>query len=325
MKNRFICLIYIYTAIDMYYILIMELRQLKYFVAVAEELHFGRAARRVHISQPPLSQQIKALEDEMGVKLLKRTSRSVSLTAAGRLFLEEARSILAQLDRASDKVLRTARGEIGHLSIGFVGPAMDGRLPEALKEFQKRYPDVILSLNEQGTRAQMEALIQDRIHIGFLRLFGNDLGGFQKELFLREPYLLALPRGHALTKKRDLTLASLKGHPMILFPRPIQPALYDNIISSLEKAGVTPVISQEAGTKHTTIALVSAGLGVALVPASTANLKRTGVAFRPIKGALPPVEIFMVWPEDMGNPIVDRFLTITRLYKTDDFNVRTIS
>jgi DNA-binding transcriptional LysR family regulator len=304
----------------MYYILIMELRQLKYFVAVAEELHFGRAARRVHISQPPLSQQIKALEDEMGVRLFERTSRSVSLTAAGRLFLEEARSILVRMDRAAGKAVRAARGEIGPLSIGFVGPVMDSRLPGALREFRKKFPDVSLSLHEQGTRAQLEALNQDRIHLGFLRLFGNDLPGFRRELFLRESYLLALPRGHTLAQRRDLTLASLKGQPMIFFPRSIQPALYDHIKDALKHSGVNPLISQEAGTKHTTTALVSAGLGVALVPASTANIRRAGVTYRSIKGDLPPVEIFMVWPEDTDNPILDHFLQIARSYKTGDFS-----
>ncbi len=276
----------------------MDVRQLRFFMAVAEELHFGRAARRLNMSQPPLSQQIRALEDGLGVRLFTRTSRSVVLTDAGRAMMERAGDILAAMERLGTEVQDAQRGMTGRLPIGFVRPAMEGRLPGAIREFRRERPEVALELREMLTPDQLTALRAGELRVGFVRLYGHDLTGLVAELFMREPYVLAIPRGHALARMRRVPLGRLAGEPMIFHPRHLMPALHDAMTACCVRAGFRPSIVQEARVKQTAIALVAAGLGMAFVPRSSTVSQRPDVVFRPLEDeALPWVEIWCVRPE----------------------------
>ena len=215
----------------------MELRHLRYFVTVAEELHFGRAARRLHLSQPPLSMQIKALESEVGAMLLARSRRKVELTPAGVVFLREAREILTRVEQAGAAARRADRGEIGELSIAFITIADYNVLPLVLSEFRARHPGVRLNLREATTDAQLRDLAAQRIDVGFMLAPVQD-ATLASEPLLREPLIAALAERHPLARKRGaLPLASLAEWPFILFPRHMAPGLYDDIVSFCRQTG----------------------------------------------------------------------------------------
>lgn len=296
----------------MLYILIMELRQLKYFVAVAEELHFGRAAERVHICQPPLSQQIKNLEAELGARLLDRDSRNVSLTEAGKAFLEDAREILTRVDEAALRAHRMGSGREGRVKVGFVFPALDTFFPEAIREYRLSHPLVELVLREMGTAVQLEALRVNHIDLGFIRLFQQQAADLVFERIVEEPYILAIPFDHPLASEKEIHVDLLGGEPLILFPRRTHPALHDQIVSSMRGPAGIPYIIQEVTTKFTAIALASAGIGLALVPESAKRQKRKGVVFRRIVGPLPRVELSLVWKEDNDDPCLHNFINLVR-------------
>ena len=310
--RRLICPIYLLFMIDMLYILIMELRQLKYFVAVAEELHFGRAAERVHICQPPLSQQIKNLEEELGARLFNRDSRKVSLTEAGKAFLEDAREILGRAEEAAMRVLRMGRGQEGRVTVGFVLPTLDTLFPEAIREFRLSHPLVELILHEMGTAAQLEALQAHGLDLGFIRMFQQEAAGLIFERIVEEPYILAIPFDHPLASKKQVHVDLLGGEPLILFPRRTHPALHDRIISSVRGSAGIPSVVQEVTTKATAIALASAGIGLALVPESAKKQKRKGVVFRRIVGQLPKVELSLVWKQENDDPCLHNFINLIR-------------
>jgi DNA-binding transcriptional LysR family regulator len=276
----------------------MEMRQLRYFIAVAEELHFGRAAQRVNICQPPLSQQIKNLEKELGAQLFHRKNKKISLTDAGAAFLEDAKEILKRVDLATERARGLARGVIGWISLGLVLPAMDTFLPDAIRVFRSENPLVEIKLLEMGTSAQLSALRTGHIHMGVMRLFQHDTRGLIVERIVEEPYILAVPSGHRLASLSAIPLSSLDGEPLIFLPRHSHPALYDKTVACFSAASCTPIIVQEATTKFVAVALVAAGLGMALVPASTRKQIRPGVIYRPILGNLPLVELSLVWPEN---------------------------
>ncbi|EMG37862.1 transcriptional regulator [Desulfocurvibacter africanus PCS] len=286
----------------------MDVRQLRYFLAVAEELHFGRAAERLHMAQPPLSQQIRKLEEELGATLFRRTSRSVVLTRAGEVLLVEARDILRAMDRATQKVRDTAHGLAGTIVMGLMGPALDTAVPEVLARFRQKYPDVTLHLEELLTGAQIERLLAGTLDCGIVRLFEQEVSGLATRLIHREPYVLALPAGHALARRKRVRLGQLDGQPLIIFPRRMQPMLHDAMLAALLRAGARMHISQEALTKLTTLALVAAGSGLALVPASAKRTGRPGVVFKDVDGDLPLVEIFVAWSEARPNPALDKLL-----------------
>lgn len=273
----------------------MELRHLRYFVTVAEELHFGRAARRLHISQPPLSTQIRSLEGELGVTLLNRNQRHVALTHAGNAFLGEARHILARLDQAVLMTRRAGRGEVGEIVIGFISVADYNVLPIVLREFRARFPLVNLTLRESTSDAQMQDLIAGRIDVGFLLPPITD-PSLSSAPILREPLIAALPDSHLLARRPGkLALAKLKDAPFILFPRPMAPGMYDDILSFCRSAGFSPRVEQEAVQMQTIVSLVSAELGVALIPASLTNLQRTGVTYKFLRETSPLTEIHLAW------------------------------
>lgn len=269
----------------------MELRDCQCFVAVAEELHFGRAAARLGLAQPPLSQRIKALEAELGAKLFARTSRSVALTPAGEAFWVEARVVLEAAERAGETARRVALGLAGRLRVGFVNPAMDAFLAAVLAKFRQDAPDVALVLRELSTREQLGELATGRLEVGFFRHFGQDAPGAAVTVVWREPYVLALPAGHALARKGRVELAELAGRPMILPSRSGAPRLRPAIEAALAGAGAVPEIAQEAASKFTMLSLVAAGVGLALLPASVRVWKRAGVVLRALGPGLPPVEL----------------------------------
>ena len=290
----------------------MELRQLRYFVAIAEEGNFSRAAERLHLSQPPLSTQIKSLEDELGVRLLERTNRGVSLTAAGSVFYEETRAVLARLEHARDRTRRADRGDIGMLCVGFVSIADYGILPPALKHFRASFPLVEVQLHELTTDAQIRELRATRLDLG-IALAPVDAPDLEFERLLREELVLAAPSGHpAVRGSGAVDLRTLAKESFIIPPRDIAPGLYDLIISHCHAFGFAPRITQHARQMQTVVGLVSSGMGFALVPSSVRNLKRTGVQYRPLRGKAAVVEIGTLRRRGTQSAVRDHFAEALR-------------
>ena len=289
----------------------IELRPLRYFVAVAEEMHFGRAAARLHMTQPPLSQTIQALESQLGTPLFSRTRRSVALTAAGRALLPEAQRLLMQAESLPALVQRAAAGESGQLRLAFVSSADYSVLPIALREFRSAYPAVQIDLREATSDVQLEELAAGNIDLGILIPPVPDKLKTILDYFpvLTEPLVLALPADSKLaTATRKVSLKSFAGLPLIIFPRRLAPALHDQILGCFREAGLTPSIEQEAIQMQTIVGLVAAGMGIALVPQSVSNLKRPGVEYRALKEASPLVEIGLAWRRDNTSPVLQSFL-----------------
>ncbi len=289
----------------------MELRHLRYFLAVAEELHFGRAAERLQMAQPPLSQQIRKLEEELGVQLFYRTKRRVQLTDAGQVFLEHAQLTLAQAEQAIKAAQRANHGEFGRLVIGFVGSASYDVLPDILRVYRERFPDVSLVLRELTTIQQVHALLNGRVNIGFIRPPVHD-EALEVETILREPFLVALPENHSLASQAEIPLEALSREFFVLFPRHLGPGFYDQIVSLCQQAGFSPDVSQEAIEMQTIVSLVAAGFGVALVPASLQNLQRVGVIYRRIQGATPAAELAMIWRKNASLPVLQTFMAVVK-------------
>jgi len=292
-----------------------ELRQLRYFVAVAEELHFGRAAHRLHMTQPPLSQTIQAFEAALGTPLFARTNRSVALTPAGLALLPEARRILQQAATLPDLAQRAAAGEIGRLSLAFVSSADYSVLPAFLREFRAAYPQVQIDLREATSDVQLEDLMQNRVDAGLLIPPLPDKAKIELDYarVLSEPLILAAPHGlKELRAKHPVNLTTLADQPLIIFPRRIAPALHDAIMGCFHDAGMTPRIAQEAIQMQTIVGLVSAGMGIALVPQSVSNLKRPGVDYRTLAGKPPTVETGLAWRRDNHSPVLRAFLELLR-------------
>ncbi|MBW4562637.1 MAG: LysR family transcriptional regulator [Mojavia pulchra JT2-VF2] len=290
----------------------MELRHLRYFIAVAEELHFSRAAERLHIAQPPLSQQIQQLEAELGVELFDRkTKRQVQLTAAGQVFLQEAYQLLAQLDKAIDLTQRTGRGERGQLRIGFTSLVSYDVLPVILRSFREQFPEVELILQELSTTQQEQALGDRSIHVGFAHppLENNTLS---QECIQQEPLIVALSETHSLAKQERISVRSLADESFIMFPRHLGPGLYDQIVSLCQLGNFSPKVAQEAIQMQTIIGLVSAGIGIAIVPSSLQNFQRSGVVYCLVQEKTPLVETSVVWQQENITPVIREFLQVVR-------------
>lgn len=295
----------------------MELRHLRYFVAVATELHFGRAAKQLHITQPPLSMQIRALEEELGVTLLHRTRRQVSMTRAGKAFLHDARQILERAEQAVLTARRAARGEIGELVVGFISVADYNLLPLVLREFRRCYPRVTMSLKELTTDAQIAELSEGRIDVGFL-LPPVSEPTIESVPILREPLIAAIPEHHPLASTQGkIPLASLSSAPFIMTPRHMAPGLHDDIVSFCHSAGFSPQVVQEAIQMQTVISLVSAEMGVALIPESLQNLQRTGVIYKRLKEKSPLTEIRLAWRAGDNLPALKLFIQLARQIADD--------
>jgi DNA-binding transcriptional LysR family regulator len=288
---------------------IVELRHLRYFVAVAEERHFGRAARRLHIAQPPLSQQIRVLERDLGVTLLHRTSRRVLLTDAGRAFLVEARSTLAQAARATEVASRAAGGEIGQLMIGHMASAELNVFPRLLPVFRKRYPGIELTFQLLGVGEQFEMLRTGEIHVGFLRLPASDRTLTVKPL-VREPLVIALPERHSLARRRSLSLRALRGERLLLFPRTHAPGYYDLLVAICRQAGLQPMIVQETRHLHTVLSLVATGHGVSLVPKCVARLGRPGIVCRAVRPSPRDTEIGIAYDPMAPSALARTFVAV---------------
>jgi DNA-binding transcriptional LysR family regulator len=301
----------------------MELRQLRYFIAVAEERSFSRAAGRLHISQPPLSTQIMTLEKELGTRLFDRSNRGVSLTAAGSVFYEEMRAVLVRLEHGKARAQQAGLGSVGTLTVGFVSIADYGILPPALQEFRTRFPAVEVQLHELTTDLQIREMRAGRIDLGIA------LGPLQEvdlmfEAIQHEELVLAAPTGHRLTKiKGALDLPAFSKENFIVPPRDVAPGLYDLIISRCYSSGFVPRITQHARQMQTVISLVAAGMGVALVPSSVQNLKRAGVHYRRIRGASANIEIGILRSLSINSALQDNFRAMLKqMVQRDDIRRR---
>jgi DNA-binding transcriptional LysR family regulator len=289
----------------------MELRHLRYFIAVAEELNFGRAAVRLHIAQPPLSRQIRDLEREIGTPLFERGARGVSLTVAGRAFLPEARLTLTQAERAQRTAQRAAQGEAGRLRVGFVDAAThSGILPDVLAFFRMHLPGIGLTLHEMDAPQQADALRDGRIDLAIVLSPPADADHWlHVDVVYSDPLIVALPRTHRLASRRRLAMSDLSTEGFVLFPRPVAPALHDEVIARCRAARFSPRIVQEAVSWHTIVSLVSAGIGLAFVPRSIHELRQAGVVYRPVRDLHIDMELVATWRRGERSPVRDRFLT----------------
>lgn len=291
---------------------IIELRLLRYFVAVAEHLHFGRAAESLGIAQPPLSIQIQQLERKLGATLLHRDRRHVALTEPGTIFLDHARRILSASEEAVEEVRRAATGKVGRLRIGAVSSATyEDLVSIAIRRFREENQGVVLSLQEMTTSEQIESLQRGEIDIGFVRPPAQG-AGIQLEVVKREPLLAALPSTHRLAKRRKVRVKELAGEAWVTLPPELGLGFHDLVLGVCLKAGFTPSVSQVAFQIHTMVGLVAAGLGVTLVPASVASLHREGVTYCRLADATAPVETAAAYLQASDSPILANFLKIMR-------------
>lgn len=290
----------------------VELRHLRAFVAVAEELHFGRAAARLYLAQPALTKQIQQLEVTLGVKLLERSSRSVALTPPGVAFLDEARRTLDQTRRAIDAALRSARGESGRLRIGFSATAPHGAFPHVIRNFREQYPDVRLELSELWSADQAEGLLADRLDLGFANepAVASDL--LDRQPVQQDSIVVAVPTGHELAEREYVQLGELAHESFITFPRSTAPGYFDQLIAACQRAGFSPRMSQEVMEVPATLSLVAAGLGVALLPSAMRTLRREGVTYAGIADEPPIVSTVIAWRRGNASPTVRRFLEVAR-------------
>jgi DNA-binding transcriptional LysR family regulator len=292
-----------------------ELSHLRSFVVVAEELHFGRAATRLHMTQPPLSRQIQLLEHQVGAQLLDRSSRNVRLTPAGRAFLPDARAILRLAESASLSARRISSGDAGSIAIGFTASTGYRFLPGLIVACLEKLPGVEFILKEMVTMEQAEALASGRLDVALLRPHAATTD-FETRCVTREPLLVALPENHRLASGALPTLEDFDHAPFLIYS-PIEARYFHDLVTgTFSRAGVHPDYTQYVTQIHTVLALVRAGLGCALVPESATALRFEGVAFRPVKKLRPakPVELFMAWKRDNDNPVLGKFLDVSRDY-----------
>jgi DNA-binding transcriptional LysR family regulator len=285
-----------------------ELRLWRQFVALAEDLHFGRAAARLHMTQPPLTQAIQGLERSLGVPLFHRTRRSVALTPAGLALLPAVRRLLAAAEALPQVAQAAAAGLAGQLRLAFVSNVAYGPLPEWLRSFRLAHPDVALQLREATLDVQLAAFDADEIDAGFvLHAPGAVPPGFAAWAALTEPLVMALPASHPAADGPQLRLRDVASEPLVIFPRQIAPSLYDAVLAAYRARGATPQIGQEAIQMQTIVNLVSAGMGLAWVPASVTRLQRPGVVYRPVADAALQCQTSLVW-RTPPPPVVQRFV-----------------
>ena len=292
----------------------MELRHLRYFVAVAEELHFGRAAARLHIQQPPLSRQIQDLESELGFPLFERSRRRVELTPAGAALLGRTRQVFDALEVAIHDARSASEGDSGRLVVGYPSSLAYSGLTELLRAFRTRFPSVELSLRELPPGEQIDGLKAGNLDVGFVRTSLDD-PSLAADLVRREALMVVLPDDHRLATRRSIPLAALASEPFVLFPRARGPAFFDQLMALCGSAGFTPRIVQEA-PQLDIVSMVAAGFGVSIMPSSMRNFRRPGLAFRAIVGA-PQLELLIVWRHQNLSPALHKFVDLVRVLGMD--------
>jgi DNA-binding transcriptional LysR family regulator len=290
----------------------LELRHLRYFVAVAEELHFGRAAARLHLAQPPLSQQIRKLEGILGTPLFTRTSRAVKLTSAGEVLLERARRRLHEVQEDLEEARRVGRGEVGSLKVGFIGSGMLTPLPRMLGQYRRRYPNVLLQLHESHTAGVIRGLTTSTLDVGFLR-DGGESASLVVEVLFSEPFVAVLPSGHRRAKQRSVSAAELRDEPFVFFSPTAGSRAYEKSMSLCEEHGFRPEVVQEAPQWLTVLRLVGAGLGVTIAPACVEQVAGTDVVCRGLRGAKVKSDIELAYRKDDERAIVKAFCVIARM------------
>ncbi len=285
----------------------MELRLLHYFVTLAEELHFGRAAQRLFISQPPLSVAIKQLEEELQAQLFERSSKGVRLTAAGEHLLDKARQLLALSHQAAQETRDVARGTVGHLRLGFVGSSLYRGLPQALEAMQQTHPRVRVDMLEANSAEQIQGLQQMRLDVALVHSI-QPPEGIASQLIMEEPFVVCLPDRHALCTAQAVDLADLKDDRLILFSNLVSPTYHQRIYEMCQAHGFTPEVRHEVRHWLSVIALVSLGQGVALVPAALERVGLPHLVFRPPLGEHPRSEMLAMWRAAPANPLVQALL-----------------
>ncbi|MBB3442675.1 LysR family transcriptional regulator [Rhizobium sp. BK379] len=289
----------------------MELRHLRYFLAVAEEGNFTRAAARLGIGQPPLSQQIRDLETEIGAMLFHRVPHGAELTAAGAAFLPEAKASLAAAEKARLAAQSANRGETGRLSLGFTASsAFNPVVSTTIRRFQARWPDVQLSLTEMNTLGLMQKLQHGELDATFFRPGRDDPDGIRLKRLPDEPMVVALPASHALAKRKTLPLALLAKEPFILFPRLVGLSLYDDVVRACREAGFELKVAQEAPQISSVVNLVAADLGVSIVPTSISQIKLAGVAYRPIEGPPAVARLALAVLRSQRSPVTENLMSL---------------
>ncbi len=287
----------------------IELRHLRYFVAVAEELHFGRAALRLHLAQPPLSQQIRRLEDLLGHALFTRTSRSVALTPTGEAFLESSRRTLRNVQRSLGEARSVGRGEVGSLHIGFVGSAMLATLPATLRVYTRAYPRVRLHLYESFTANVLAGLESGTLDAGILR-DGDPNEGLEVLTIFSEPFVAVLPANHPRAHQKSISPASLRGNSLVFHPRTAGVRAWEKPLSLFDRAGFRPQIVQEASHWVTILELVGAGLGISIAPACVRRIATSDVVCLPLRDANVVSDIELAWAAGDPRPIVRQFVDL---------------
>ncbi len=291
----------------------MELRYLRYFVTVAERQNFTRAAEELHVAQPAVSQQIKTLEEELGVALLLRTKRSVKLTAAGHAFLHEAKEILAHAELSKQVARRASRGEIGSLSLGCFSSAVSGFLPEVLQAYRRKFSAVRVHLFEMTPEQQMQALARQKIDAGFTRPLASEFEDtFIQERIYRDRLMIALPSTHPLAKSKLVRLGQLAREDFVLFKRSEAPRLMDQLTRLCASAGFAPRIVSEPPMMQTVLMAVASNLGVSVVPGCVRSFHQSGVVFLPLRPASPPIDLMIVRPKGEMPPTVSAWMDLLR-------------
>jgi DNA-binding transcriptional LysR family regulator len=289
----------------------MDLRQLRYFVAVAEERHYGRAAQRLHMSQPPLSMQIKALERELGIELLERTSRRVALTDAGRAFLERAKTILGAVEEAREVARGAEQGTQGRLEVGFISSATLSLLPPSIRLFRERFGGVELELKELTSAQQIDALYEGGIRVGLVRL-PLRAPGIRFEPVLEERLVIALPSGHALEGLDCVSLETIADLPLIFFTRQLIPGFHAQIVELFQRVGAFPKVAQHAVHLQTIVGLVASGVGIAILPSSARRVSREGVVYRALDVPDATSWMGLAWVEGDESKLVRNFVRTVR-------------
>lgn len=290
----------------------MEIRHLRYFATLAEELNFSRAAERLHISQPPLTRQIQQLEQALGARLFTRSTRGVELTLAGRTLLQDARNILGMMETARDRASKAGRGQIGRLDVGVFGSAILNHIPRVLLAFRDRYPQVSIALHQQNKAEQIQALRERRLTIGFNRRLPVE-ADLVAETILVEPLVVALLETHRLASRASLRIADLEGEPMILYPSNTRPGFGDDVMGLFRREGIQPNVVQEVTDVVIAIGLVASGFGVCITPQAASSLQLPGLTYLPIEAdPQPTIDLTCLYRRDDDSPILHAFLDIVR-------------